>query len=405
MSNNFYQPKNEFGKALVPVSTPKGVGGGGTEEFIDLSWLRHQDDLSFNADQEMQKQTLVTAKALKDLQEQIKGKIQFKFILVESEAALPDKITDANIDDLRTSIYIVALTGTNKETGINEYAEYVCTNTAEFTSDTATPSVTPKFERFGIGVAKATDSVQGAVTLSDTADTTKDVASGVAATPKAVAAAQAAAEAKAKAVSDALAALEAKHNTLEGTVNGHTTKIGEIETAIAGLDDLESDVEDLKETVEGLEGDVGSLKPDVAAAQKDITDLQGDVTDLQDKVAGMEEAAEGVAVVGTMSLSVPTTGSVKADFPLESSLVRFEVIKDGVATNLYPGVTYATAGDKKQEITLTFWSGTQEAITVKAHYVTTKAKAALFAEPDSDPEEEEEQGGAGDGQDEGDSQD
>lgn len=405
MSNNFYQPKNEFGKALVAVSTPKSVAGAANEDYIDLSWLETQDNLVFEAN----KKKVVTSDALKALQEQIHGQIQFKFIMVTEESPLPEKITEANLDDLRTSIYIKALT-TNKETGIDEYAEYVCTNTADFISDEETPSVAPKFERFGIGVAKATASVQGAVTLSDTADDSKDASEGVAATPKAVAdtvsAAKTELEGKIKSAADKAAEdlaevqsqldeVSGDLDTLEKTVAGHTTKITNIEKTIEGLDDL-------KDTVEELEGDVGTLKTDVEKAKTDITTLQSDVSDLEEKVAGMEDAAEGVAVVGTLSLTVPAaTGSVKADFPLETSLVRFEVIEDGVATTMYPGITYATAGDKKQEITLTFWKPSElikNDKTVKAHYVTTKAKAALFAEQDADPEEEEEeQGGAQDG--------
>lgn len=395
MSNNFYQPKNEFGKALVAVSTPKTVAGAATTDYIDISWFDTQDNLVFAANEKK----LVSTEALKALQEQIHGQIQFKFIKVTQENPLPTKITEANLDDLRTSIYIEELTGTNKD-NLNQYAEYVCTNTAEFISDEETPSVAPKFERFGIGVAKATDTVQGAVTLSDTADDTKDASKSVAATPKAVAAAQAAAEAKAAEVAADLTALETELKA----------SIAAIEEAIEGLDDLESDVEDLKGTVEGLEGDVGTLKTDVEKAKTDITTLQSDVdgleesvSDLEEKVAGIEDAAEGVAVVGTLTLTVPTTGAVTADFPLEVSLIRFEESGEaGAVTTLYPGVTYGTAGDKKQPLTLTFWStGTQPEKTVKAHYVTTKAKAALFAEQDADPEEkEEEHGGAGDGQDE-----
>lgn len=395
MSNNFYQPKNEFGKVLVPASTPKLVAGAKSDEYIDLSWLKTQDSLTFETDLA---ERLVTGKALKDLQEQIKGQIQFKFIKVTQENPLPTKITEANVDDLRTSIYIEAITGTNKVDGIDEYAEYVCTNTADFISDEETSNVTPKFERFGIGVAKATASVQGAVTLSDTADSSKDASQSIAATPKAVADAVSAAktelEGKIKSAADKaaedLADVQSQLDELEKTVEGHTTDIAGIKSGVA----------ELEKTVEGLEGDVAELQSDVSTAKTDITELKSDVTDLEEKVAGMEEAAEGVAVVGTLSLTVPATGSVKADFPLETSLVRFEIIENGAVTTLYPGVSYATAGEKKQEITLTFWAADSHAqATVKAHYVTTKAKAALFAEPDSDPEEEEEeQGSTGDDQ-------
>lgn len=389
MSNNFYQPKNEFGKALVAVSTPKTVAGAATTDYIDISWFDTQDNLVFAANEKK----LVSTEALKALQEQIHGQIQFKFIKVTEENPLPTTMTEANIDDLRTSIYIEEIDGTNKDEDINKYAEYVCTNTAKFESDEKTPSVTPEFERFGIGVANATASVSGAVRLSDTADATKDASQSVAATPKAVAAAQAAAEAKAEQVASDLSDLEEELKA----------SIDKLEKTVAGFDGLQSDVDDLKETVGELEGDVGTLKTDVATAQTDITELKSDVSNLKEKVEGIEDAAEGVAAVGTLSLSVDTTGTVTADFPLESSLVRFELIENGAVTTLYPGVTYGTAGEKKQPLTLNLWAADtyNKPKTVKAHYVTTKAKAALFAEQDADPEEEEEeQGGAGDGQDE-----
>lgn len=61
MSNKFFAPQNEYGKALVPVATEKTNTIAGSDEFIHLSWLETTDEFNANPTGDS---VLVTDKAL-----------------------------------------------------------------------------------------------------------------------------------------------------------------------------------------------------------------------------------------------------------------------------------------------------------------------------------------------------
>lgn len=64
MSSKLYNPKNQWGKTLVPVDTPKSKTGTPDNEYIDASWFDTADSL-----EELEDKKLVSSEALKDINE------------------------------------------------------------------------------------------------------------------------------------------------------------------------------------------------------------------------------------------------------------------------------------------------------------------------------------------------
>lgn len=64
MSSKLYNPKNQWGKSLVPVATPKSKTGTPDNEFIDPSWLDTVDSL-----EPTEEKKLVSSDALKEVAE------------------------------------------------------------------------------------------------------------------------------------------------------------------------------------------------------------------------------------------------------------------------------------------------------------------------------------------------
>ena len=62
MSSKLYNPKNQWGKSLVPVATPKSKTGTPNDEFIDPSWFDTLDSL-----EPTEEKKLVSSDALKEV--------------------------------------------------------------------------------------------------------------------------------------------------------------------------------------------------------------------------------------------------------------------------------------------------------------------------------------------------
>lgn len=176
MGNNFYKPKNEYGKPLIAAGTPKSETDAKPTDFIDISWVDTQDDLTAPASKK-----LVSSDAIEALKTLLHDQLQFNFKIVASEDELPAEFTSENIDVLRTTVYLIKLT--HEKDAKNIYAEYFCTNTEEYVAD-GEQTATPKFEK--LGVAVATKDEYGTVKLSDTPSKSLDADEGTAATPKAL---------------------------------------------------------------------------------------------------------------------------------------------------------------------------------------------------------------------------
>lgn len=67
MSSKLYNPKNQWGKTLVPVATPKSKTGTPENEYIDPSWFDTVDSL-----ENTEEKKLVSSDALKEITEQFK---------------------------------------------------------------------------------------------------------------------------------------------------------------------------------------------------------------------------------------------------------------------------------------------------------------------------------------------
>ena len=64
MSSKLYNPKNQWGKTLVPVDTPKSKTGTPDNEYIDASWFDTADSL-----EDLEEKKLVSSDALKEINE------------------------------------------------------------------------------------------------------------------------------------------------------------------------------------------------------------------------------------------------------------------------------------------------------------------------------------------------
>lgn len=181
-----HAPVNEFGKPLVPVGTPRDKSSVYTNETIDVSWLptidRYVPDLK-DADSK-----LVLYSALKSAVEfattTALGHIKFK-VCPNGESELPQEITEDTIAELRATIFLVPAKQSNGE---NQYAEYVCLNTDEYSEETKQP-VKAEYEEIGslnYELQQANESRLGGVKLLDEPDETKTANAGYAATPRAI---------------------------------------------------------------------------------------------------------------------------------------------------------------------------------------------------------------------------
>lgn len=358
MANNLYRPKNERGKTLIAAGTPKSQTDAKATDFLDLSWLDTQDNLTFG-----ETKKVVSTDALKALADKVDGidsNLEFKFVVLESVDALPTQVTSTNVDTLRRSIYLVKI-GT-ETTGTNIYEEYVCTNTSEF----STTAITAKFEKFGVGVGNAT--ISGSVKLSDTASSTQDATGGVAATPKAVATAQAAAQAAAEAT--AAAALEAAQEELEEAIETAqaAAQAAAEATAAAALEEAKGELEEAIEAV----------------------DTKVDAVDTKVDELAAELAAAAKLTAQTATLTVPATGSVTTKLPEGATLIRFEEVSaGGDVTTHHPAIKYGATASGETTMTFKFWDegGAPEGVTsatITLHYL-----AVLTPEIDEEEEEEE----------------
>lgn len=187
MATHIFSPHNEFGKALVPVGMQKTKAKVSETEFIDISWLDTVNDYEQGKAEADSK--IVLYPALEGaVQYTLKNSItRFKFkVLEEGETALPQQITEENIKELQTTIYLVAVPESAEEK--NKYVEFVCSNTEEYDEELKTP-VEAKYEQLGsinYILEQATGETLGGVKLLDTSDETKGADSGYAATPKAI---------------------------------------------------------------------------------------------------------------------------------------------------------------------------------------------------------------------------
>lgn len=189
MATRIYSPHNEFGKALVPIGTTREQANVQDNSTIDISWLNTINEYTPGG-QEGNDSKLVLYPALESgVQHAIKSAMtQFKFTVLSDESDLPQSFSAENINELKTTIYLVAID--NGAGDKNKYVEYVCKNTNEYQAE-GEQEKTPEYEQLGsinYVLPKATNEVLGGVQLSDEADETKTaVAGGWAATPKAIA--------------------------------------------------------------------------------------------------------------------------------------------------------------------------------------------------------------------------
>lgn len=187
MPTYIYSPVNEFGKQLIPVGTPRTKASVTTDETIDISWLETIDTYSSGLEDANSK--IVLYPALKSAIEYATahsiGGFKFK-ICQNGESDLPAQITEETIKELRSTIYLVQLSGSAQAK--NKYSEYVCKNTESYSEELKTP-VDAEYEELGsinYVLPQATDIVLGGVKLSDEGDENKTTESGYAATPKAI---------------------------------------------------------------------------------------------------------------------------------------------------------------------------------------------------------------------------
>lgn len=182
-----YSPANEFGKPLIPVGTPKEKSSIDTSETIDASWLDTIDTYAAGLSDANSKVVLYPAlkSAIEYAISHAAGQIKFK-VCPNGESDLPEQITEQNITELKTTIFLVQLPDGAKDK--NQYSEYICRNTESYSEETKTP-VKAEYEELGsvnYALQQATGTILGGVKLSDQPDETKTAEDGYAATPKAL---------------------------------------------------------------------------------------------------------------------------------------------------------------------------------------------------------------------------
>lgn len=84
MANRFYDAKNEWGKSLVPVDTPKTKTSAKSDEFVHLSWLDTTDEFQTAPTKTVLATNKAVAEAVKSVQGDIDGK-QDKFTINDNE--------------------------------------------------------------------------------------------------------------------------------------------------------------------------------------------------------------------------------------------------------------------------------------------------------------------------------
>ena len=186
MATHIFQPHNEFGKALVPVGMQKTQVKVSESDFIDISWL---DTINtYESGKQDAASKVVLYPALEGaVQHALSNSLtQFKFKVLDNVEALPKQISEETVKDLKTTIYLVAVEGSEEEN--NKYVEYVCSNTEQY-SDTEKTEVPAQYEQLGsinYVLEPANGETLGGVRLMDTGDENKGAESGYAATPKAI---------------------------------------------------------------------------------------------------------------------------------------------------------------------------------------------------------------------------
>ena len=183
---NIYSPANEFGKPLIPVGTPRDKSSITTNETIDPSWLDTVNTYSSGLSDSNSKVVLYPAlkAAVEYVLSHSAGQLKFK-VCDNGESDLPQQITEQTIAELKTTIYLIRLQdGKDK----NQYSEYVCKDTEDYSEETKDP-VPAEYEELGslnYALQQANETTLGGVKLFDGPDASKTAADGYAATPKSI---------------------------------------------------------------------------------------------------------------------------------------------------------------------------------------------------------------------------
>lgn len=140
----------------------------------------------------------------------------------------------------------------------------------------------------------------------------------------------------------AITALQGADTTINGRLDGHDTKIGNLETAVAG---------------KVAQGDFDTLKGRVDTAEADIDGVQEDVANLQ-AGTGLADGASAPVYTGSNYLGSAST-MVAADMALDAKIkeVADSVVSKNVSAE---GDTYVTATAANNKVTVAAVTGTVE---------------------------------------------
>jgi hypothetical protein len=140
----------------------------------------------------------------------------------------------------------------------------------------------------------------------------------------------------------AITALQGADTTINGRLDGHNTKIGNLETAVAG---------------KVAQGDFDTLKGRVDTAEADIDGVQKDVANLQ-AGTGLEDGTSAPVYTDSNYLGSAAT-MVAADMALDAKIkeVADSVENKNVSAE---GDTYVTASASGNKVTVAAVTGTVE---------------------------------------------